>query len=548
MDTYRIRMQEIVRIVARKAWSRPVLPSGLWFHGDIRDNFYYASYLFAASVDPAEDPPFDRQEGKKLAEQILLRVLQLQDTRTDSLTYGHWPLGLEPEPVQPHVLPVELMGSLMVFFLQTYEQHMSKELAELFERALENVYRGGFYRQPLRHYGHHEAKYTAAKLIFGQRFRDDKLLAEGRSSLRQTLEHIRREGMAEYGSLPWFWHWIQAFTCAWTLLEEPTVKSELSEMLDHLWNVRALYYLKGAWIGAHSRGRPHDAPKDGNVLHDYVQFGDFGLPEELPRTEYAGFLFYEAPKNARSTALEHLHPAEISRVVMKEVDGVKRKLHSYVYVTNQFAAGGLWERVKEFDNEQLRWLFSLPVRRSGKGNQLYFFHPGEGYNSAQNDPRHQSEWTAVLYRKNVIMALYPLPDDVPDEVVGVLPEGEWIFSDHAIFGRVEETYFAVYLTSPYEVRQRIGYSLVECKGHRTGVVVEAIGSLDATQCGMSKLEDFVHKMSAWKPRFFMDDEFRVEYISFAEKELLTLSVKNPGNPGEAKANGELIHYRKEDNL
>ncbi|RCX21578.1 hypothetical protein DFP94_102331 [Fontibacillus phaseoli] len=542
MSTYRNRMHEIVRIVARKAWEQPVLSSGLWFHGDIRDNFYYASYLFAASVDPAEDPTFDRQEGKKLAEQILFRVLRLQDTRIDSITYGHWPLSLETESAQPHVLPVELMGSLMVFFLQTYEQHMSKELAELFDGALENVYQGGFYKQPLRHYGHHEAKFTAAKLIFGQRFRDDELLAEGRSCLRQTLEHIRREGMAEYGSLPWFWHWIQAFTCAWTLLEEPAVKSELSEMLDHLWNVRALYYLKGAWIGAHSRGWSHDAPKDGNVLHDYVQFGDFGLPEDMPRIEYAGFLFYEAPKSARRLAMEHVHPAEISRAFMKEVDGVNRKLHSYVYVNNRFAAGGLWERVKEFDNEQLRWLFSLPVRLGGKGNQLYFFHPGEGYNATGSDPRHQSEWTAVLYRKNVIMALYPLPDDASDEVIGVLPEGEWTLSDHAIFGRVEETYFAVYLTSPYEIRQRSGYYLVECKGHRTGVVVEAIGSLDAKQRGMSTLEDFVHKMSACKSRFFVDDDHRMEYTSFLEKELLTLSVKKPGNPGEARANGDIIAF------
>lgn len=542
MSTYRSRMQEIVRILARKAWNLPVLPSGLWFHEDIRDNFYYASYLFAASVNPAEDPPFNRREGKMLAEQILLRVLRLQDTRIDSTMYGHWPLGLETEQAPPHVLPVELMGSLMVFFHQTYEQHMSKELAELFDGALANVYQGGFYRKPLRHYGHHEAKFTAAKLIFGQRFQDDELFTEGRSCLMQTLEHIREEGMSEYGSLPWFWHWIQAFTCAWTLVEDPDVNAELSEMLDHLWNVRALYYLKGAWIGAHSRGWPHDAPRDGNVLHDYVQFGDFELPEEMPRTEYAGFLFYEAPEHARRTALEHEYPVEITRAVMKEVDGVKRELHSYVYVTRQYAAGGLWERVKEFDNEQLRWLFSLPVRRGGKGNQLYFFHPGEGYNAAGGDPRHQSEWTDVLYRKNVIMALYPLPDDVPDEVVGVLPEGEWTFSDHAIFGRVEETYFAVYLTSPYEVRQRSGYSLVECKGHRTGIVVEAISSLDAKQCGMSALEDFVHKMSVCKPRFFMDDEFRVEYISFAEKELLTLNVKNPGNPGEARANGDIIAF------
>lgn len=220
---------------------------------------------------------------------------------------------------------------------------------------------------------HHEAKYTAAKLIFGQRFRDKELLEDGKQSLRDTLSLLRREGMAEYGCLPWFWHWTQAFTCALELAEEPELKQELYELLDELWSLRTSYYLKGAWVGAHSRGWPHDAPRDANVLHDYVQFGDFSLPEEMPRTEYAGFLFHKAPEAKRRLALNRSEPSEVRKVLMKSVDGEMRQLHSYAYVTEHYAAGGLWERVREFDNEQLRWMFSLPIRDGGKANQLYFF-------------------------------------------------------------------------------------------------------------------------------------------------------------------------------
>ncbi|MNJ51134.1 hypothetical protein D3C77_464310 [compost metagenome] len=84
-----------------------------------------------------------------------------------------------------------------------------------------------------------EAKYTAAKLIFGQQFSDHELLEEGRHCLRRTLQVLRKEGMAEYGSLPWFWHWVQAFTCAWELIEDESIKGEIAEMLDHLWSLRA---------------------------------------------------------------------------------------------------------------------------------------------------------------------------------------------------------------------------------------------------------------------------------------------------------------------
>lgn len=533
MNPYQRRMNEIVRSIAEKAWNEPLLDSGLWFHGDIRDNYYYASYLFAAAVSTVEAPWFDRLEAKQLAEKVLYRVLQLQETNPDSPMYGHWPLNLHPVPEQatPHELPVELMGSLMAYFYHNYAQHMSSELAESFETALRNVYKGNFYRKPLEHYGHHEAKFTAAKLIFGQRYKDQALIEDGRDSLRRTLEVIRKEGMAEYGTLPWFWHWVQAFTCAFELAEDEGLKAELAEMLDHLWSLRASLYLKGAWVGAHSRGWPHDAPKDANVLHDYVQFGDFELPEEMPRTEYAGLLFRAAPESARRMALNRKLPSEVCSSILKTVEGERRVLHSYAYITEQFAAGGLWERVKEFDNEQLRWLFSLPVRLGGLGNQLYFFHPGEGYAEAGNDPRHQSEWTEVLYHQNVVMALYPLPDAVRDEVIGVIPEGEWLQEPEALYGKVEEAYFAVHLSGPYEIRQQDGYRLVVCRGRRTGVVVEAVGAAAANERGIFDLEQFAKEMSAFKPLFHREGKLEIDYKGFLSGSTLSLRVNEAGARG-----------------
>ncbi|WP_068784855.1 hypothetical protein [Paenibacillus phocaensis] len=544
MEQYRSRMGEIVRLAAERAWRQPLLDSGLWFHGDLRDNYYYASYLFAAAVRSEGPLSFDRAAGRRRAEQVLLRVLQLQNREEASPTYGHWPLGLDPSPelAAAHVLPVELMGSLMAYFVKCYGEDLSPELAMRFEEALSHVYRSGFYRQPLRDYNHHEAKYTAAKLIFGRRYGDAALFADGRESLRQTLAHIRREGMAEYGALPWFWHWIQAFTCAWALVDDAEVKAELRDMLDHLWSVRATYYFKGAWVGAHARGWPHDAPRDANVLHDYVQFGDFKLPEAMPRTEYAGLLFREAPEHARLRALGRKEGAESRMALLKEIGGVKQRLHSYAYITDQYAVGGLWERVEEFDNEQLRWLYSLPIRGE-KGNQLYFFHPGKGYDPAGTDPRHQSEWTEVLYHKNVVMAVYSLPEDVPGQIFGVLPEGEWRFAANGIFGKVEETYFAVYVSRAYQVRERDGYLQIEAHGRKLAVVVEAMGVPEAGKRGIPGLDGFASEWMSRAPRFEIDgnaERIGVSYTTYPEEAKLSLSVEGPGLPGDRRVNGERV--------
>lgn len=92
------RLNEIKSKVAAAAYQLPVLDSGYLFHQDVRDNFYYASYLFAASQEEEIAFDGDRQLAKTKAEAILQRLLELQDQDAQSPTYGHWPLNLKPTP------------------------------------------------------------------------------------------------------------------------------------------------------------------------------------------------------------------------------------------------------------------------------------------------------------------------------------------------------------------------------------------------------------------------------------------------------------------
>ncbi|WP_310828996.1 hypothetical protein [Paenibacillus pedocola] len=538
---YKERRKEIIHKVALEAQRLPLLDSGLWFHDDVRNNFYYASYLFAAAVDDSLRLESDREAVSKKAEAVLLETVLLQNREPGTPLYGHWPLGLHPVPREaaPHELPVEIMGSLMVWFCKQYSGLFSAGLRIAFHTAIGHIYRSGFFRKPVVYYGHHEAKYTAAKLIFGRLFGDEELREDGRVSLEQTLAYIRAKGMPEYGSLPWFWHWVQAFTCAWELEEESGVKAALGEMLDHLWSERASFYLRGAWAGAHSRGWPHDVPGDRNVLHDYVQFGDFRLPGGMPRTEYAGFLFYEAPAQIRELALDRRTPAEVKKLTQKVVPGGPSSqplLHSYAYICGDYAAGGLWERVEEFDNEQLRWTYSLPVSGAGGANQLYFFHPGEGYQ--EGDPRHQSPYMDVLYHKGTVISLFPVPGGKDSTVIGVLPKGQWREQPQALFGHVDNVYFAVYLSHMYELIERQHYMEVKASGMPGGVVVEAMEVKQAEQCGIISLEEFAAEMSAKAPVFDTETILAAEYIASGGDQL-RLEV-SAGEEPAALHNGKRI--------
>lgn len=542
-NPYAQRQREIIQKVALEAQALPLLDSGLWFHDDVRNNFYYASYLFAAAVDDSMLPEAEREQARQTAEAVLLETVLLQNRQPGTRLYGHWPLGLNPLPREaaPHELPAEIMGSLLVWFCRHYNGQLSAALRVALHTATGHIYRSGFFRKEVVHYGHHEAKYTAAKLIFGQLFGDEELRADGVASLEQTLSHIRAKGMPEYGSLPWFWHWVQAFTCAWELEADSGVQALLGEMLDYLWLVRSDFYLRGAWAGAHSRGWPHDVPADRNVLHDYVQFGDFPLNGNMPRTEYAGFLFYEAPAQAREAALNRREPVEMKKLTQKVNPGESKEqplLHSYAYITDSYAAGGLWERVEEFDNEQLRWAYSLPVSGEGEVNRLYFFHPGEGYRAG--DPRHQSAYMEVLYHKGTVLSLFPVPEGAENTVVGVLPKGDWLEQEQALYGLVRGVYFAVWLSRAYQLTSREDYMEVTAAGMPGGVAVEAIAAAEAAEKGISSLAEFAAALSARKPVFTAGAVLSAEYTALGG-DLLRLEAGTDKGP-TASINGKPVRW------
>jgi len=537
--SFAVRQKEIIREIAIAAHHQPILSSGLWFHHDLRDNFYYASYLFAAAVDQTEPLPFEQEYAKQTAEAVLLEVLALQDQDTQSATYGHWPLRLEllPKDSKPNTLPVELMGSLMAFFAGQYRTYFDEKLVQAFDSALMHIYRSGFYHQK-NVFGHHDAKYTAAKLIFGQLFADAELLEDGRSNLQLTLAHIRKHGMSEYNSMPWFWHWVQAFTCAWHEISDTAIKQELADMLDFLWNERAAFYLKGAFVGAHCRGQKHDIPLDSNVLHDYVQFGDFELPEQMPRTEYAGFLFYEAPEAVRLIALDRSEPAEVKKAITKLTDEGTTMLHSYAYITSDYAIGGMWERFTEFDNEQHRWDISLPLGQHSGVNQLFFFHPAES--NAVDDLRHQTEHTEVLFYKNTIMALYPIPTDIDNSIVGVLPCVEWQQEPGLLLGRTDHVYLAVYIMQPYVLERLSDRCIVTSEGSQNGVIVEAISYSDALESGISSYDVFAAESRRNMPAWSTEELLRVRHVSH-DKSVLELSADSLGS-SEKLINGNCVDF------
>ncbi|MBO9607695.1 MAG: hypothetical protein J7639_17170 [Paenibacillaceae bacterium] len=502
-STVEDRRKELLLAAAEEAKRLPLLASGFWFHGDVRDNLYFALHLYAACAEGLLDEA-EAARSEELAIDMLRRVLSLQNRDKGDAMYGHWPLGLAPDPWQakPHALPVELAGCLLALFERRYRDSATTEaraaLWSEINEACRHIYEAGAYRKALIHYGHHDAKYIAQQLIWGARFGDGALLAEGRQHLEQLLAYIDEWGRWEYGSLPWFWHWVQSFACAAELVEDEAIAAGLDDVLRFLWSERVLYYWRGAWVGPHNRVLPHDVPLDRNHLFDYVQFGDFPLPRRFDRLEAAGLLRREAPADIRAAAVRAGSEVSEAKVRIplpppREREGAR---HAYVYKTAAYALGGMWERAEEYANEQHRW----DVTVAG-GAQLFFFPPGEGWRAG--DPRHATEHGEVLLHRGVAAALYPLPAEAATPLlVGCLPQGEWVRRERLLAGRVGDAWLVVHLLRDIGTwTERDGWIEVTCEGASHGVVVEALGAAEAAALGCASVGALADAAAARAPRF-----------------------------------------------
>jgi hypothetical protein len=507
-QTIEDRRKSIGELAAVEASELPVLPSGFWFHGDIRDNFYYAVHLFAYCVDHELGGQWSEEQRKKaeqLATDMIENVLSLQIKAPENEMYGHWPLNLgnDPSAAKPHPLPVELMGCLLMFFYNKYQNILPVGLKSSCSLAILHIYQSHAYREPLQRVNHHEAKHTSLKLLLGYQFDDRELTDQGLQFAKRQLRHIKQFGFKEYGALPWHWHWIQSFTCVWEVVEDSTVRDTMSELLDCLWQLRADYYLKGTWVGAQSRQWPHDAPRDNNTLLDYIQFGDFPMPNEITRLEGAALYTYQAADDVVQQAVSRIEPVEIKRKIQfAEADGiVTEEAHTYAYITPDYAVGGVWERRTEFDNEQQRWDITLPLTEtnalSGGVNQAFFFHPGAKY--VPGDDRHTSPYGEVIFHKDTVIQLWDVAAEEKEaypSLIGCLPRGQWRFDNKSGYGRVEAAYLYFQLMNEFtseEKKDRVSVTSDFVSGWN-GVIMEAVSSSDAAKLGVVDLNSFAAVM------------------------------------------------------
>jgi hypothetical protein len=537
------RRIRLLQLAASFAMNLPLHPSGLWFLTDLRDNVYYAIHLFAAAKEhKIHEGPEWKDQAEKLSFRILMLCLRLQDRRVDSPTYGHFPMKLSEELNNSSINPMtaEFLGIVLHYFEHQYARLLPPELAEELSEALTHLYRCGAYRERENCYDHHSSKHCALHFIQAIRFGDEVLLSSAQHRLILMIDYARTNGWKEYGSLPWLWHWIQAWDLAWQI-SELQFKDSIEQLLLLLWNERADFYLRGAWVGAHSRGLPHDVPQDKNQWIDYIHFGDIMPPQQIARLEAAAFVQYTLPEQLIARATKRDQPVEIKRLVPNAKAG-HESLHHYVYITEQYALGGMWERTEQFQNEQHRWDISFPADdSSSRVNQAFFFHPGELY--ADGDFRHESRNQEIVLYRNTIIAGFSLPKESDLRILGVLPPGDVRAWENGLILQYNEAYIIVHIFQSFHMKKNGRCIELESRGRRNAVVMEVLTSSDMLRQGYHDIDDLRTAATAHQPEHHLngEDTMGIRYASISGH---TLELSINGVQGETirRINGQEVDF------
>lgn len=552
------RRQSDVRLLAAQVASTLTQRSdSLWSqYGELRDNFYHASHLYAAAVLGDLPPEADADQARQTASGILLRVLRLQQRDPARDLYGHWPMsvaeGASAAEAKPHPLPVELMGNLLLLFAMKYREHLDEELRAELHEAIGHIRASGLHLRTPSEHTHHEAKLTSLQLMLAAYTGDAELQATGTANLRLLVDRLTAYGPREYAALPWFWHWIQALSAVHETYADGDVDGEevrqlAAQALDMLWTYRARCHLRGAWIGPHSRIQPHDAPADRNTLADYIQFGGFPLPSFTARIEGSALITYQASDEIVRLGTDLSEPLEWSATLRPAVrpdadDAVE--LHQYIYRTANYAVGGVWEWAVEYDNEQHRWDISFPARPDGSINQAYAFRPGQGYRDG--DPRHQSGGCAPLFNRSAVLALYPaeaaadVDSAAAAPLVGVVPAGDWRRDDRLWVGDVGDAYLIVHSLQRLAIASESAAGIhFRADGDAHGILMEAVAKADAAARGISGTDDLLRDAQTRLPAFRLaNDAGEAEYVAFSG-DRLALAIGG-GDQVQRTRNGEPI--------
>ncbi len=364
----------------------------------------------------------------------------------------------------------------------------------------------------------HKLQYRTARYLFGQtwpagpRFTDGETPLEGMTEAEtwifDWIERTVSIGQLEFDSVNYHSLYYICMTTLYDFAKDPIMKRRAWMMMQLLIADWAPEYLKGNWIGAHSREKydqvTHTILNSGVAIpFGYLYFGDSQYHPELPEPYYVGL-----------AAVQHFSPlAMLGNIatdrsrpyVHRETKAPRRgfgistsdlPIWKYSYVTKDFAMGSSYGDITAVENHRwdLTWVsekdgatcFFINPSYSAKQLVKYFDAPEDQivglilrqrpYYKDPNKWVEGSPFEEVFQHENTIIALYDIPEDEKNgHINGFFPkiiEKRVETSDGWIFCAADSIYFAVKAFTEGVWHEQSDHFRLTLNSRQTGVIME----------------------------------------------------------------------------
>lgn len=204
---------------------------------------------------------FDRNAGgdRRRAEEILSKVLTLQDTDSASRTYGIWPWLLE-EPLAKMSPPdwnwADFCGARLAVILADHATILGDGLKQAVQTSLSHAARAIVKRNVGPSYTNIAIMGGGVCAAAGELLGDPQLLGYGRSRLQKVVAHTAHHGgFNEYNSPTYTMVALTEAERTLHLVRDPATREAAEQIRRAAWEVIAQSYHPGTsqWAGPHAR-------------------------------------------------------------------------------------------------------------------------------------------------------------------------------------------------------------------------------------------------------------------------------------------------------
>lgn len=379
----------------------------------------------------------------------------------------------------------------------------------------------------------------------------DENAHEAREYLMQWIDTVARTGLVEFDSPRYFYYQITPLILLHDFSRDSIIKVRAELMLDYLFADFAVDYLHGSYTGAHSRDGESSSIEPNTaeaISYAGLYFGDVDVERPLQDLAFAALSRYRLPEIIRELAFS-------SNIVHRESRRARTHIRfggepepvvlKYNFKTSDFALGSLEGTVVQ-PIQQRSWslIFNSAFlqNKTHQQNAVFALHPTHSarelgtffpeelgllvgdIGKSKTGYASEDKWIGgsfserIRQEKNVLVALYDIPDDDPvNHIDYFIPTDlDSIERDTSgwIFLKVGRSYGGIYPLRPCDWITDGSHVRLRSSSRRNGYVVVA---------GSNRLRPQIKNYEAFKTEL---RKATIDTSEFATKCAVTVHVGN----------------------